>query len=180
MANSSEWTSGSLEDRVVDLIQKYAPRGILIDTNLLVVVLGTRFDAKYPGTRRAQKYTNADVDLVVNLVVRFGKIIATPQVMAETSNLLKGEFVGKKRDEMMSALHRFFCIDDAGFDEYLPDRKGVDPLVFQRLGFTDATIAVATGRLPLITADLDLHVAVETSGGDSINFWHLKEAVEAL
>jgi predicted nucleic acid-binding protein len=160
-------------------VSKYSPRGILIDTNLLVVFLSVSFDPQCVGNGRAQAYSKSDVELIVSVIERFGKMIVTPHVMAETSNLLRKDFKGKKRDELMRHIYGIFCIESDGFQEHAVDRKTIKPYVFQRLGFTDSALAVATGHFPIFTADLNLHIAVGSSGGDSINFWHLKEVLES-
>ena len=177
---SSAWTSASYSESLEMLIGKYSPRGILVDANLLVLLLGTQFDSDFPGTGRVAAYSGDDVVIVRQLVARFGKIVSTSHVMVETINFLRQDFKGKKRDALMRQLHPIFCGDVDGFREELVDKKQIDPYIFQRLGLTDAALAVACGRFPIFTADLALHVAVGSQGGESINFWHLKEALLGL
>lgn len=174
---SSAWTSASYSENLEALIGKYAPRGILVDANLLVLLLGTQFDPDFPGTGRAAAYSVDDVAIVRKVVERFGKIVSTSHVMAETSNFLRQDFKRKKRDSLMRQLHPIFCGDVDGFLEESVDKKQINPYIFVRLGLTDAALAVASGKFPIFTADLDLHIAVGSQGGDSINFWHLKEAM---
>ena len=177
MANSSEWTSESFEFNLIALINKYSPNGILVDTNLLVLLLGTEFDPTFPGSGRASEYSTQDAQDLAEIVSRFGKVVSTQHVMAETSNLLRQVFKGKKRGSLMSHLHRLYCTPTPSFLQMDVDISKIDPYIFHRLGFTDSALAVASGTYPLITADLDLHVAVSTQGGDSVNFWHLKESL---
>lgn len=177
MANSSEWTSESFEFNLAALIKKYSPKGILVDTNLLVLLLGTEFDPTFPGSSRASEYSTQDAQALAEIVSRFGKVVSTQHVMAESSNLLRQAFKGKKQSYLMLHLHRLYCTSIPSFSRMEIDVSKIDPYIFQRLGFTDSALAVASGQYPLITADLDLHVAVSTQGGDSVNFWHLKEAL---
>jgi len=46
---------------------------------------------------------------------------------------------------------------------------------FRRLGLTDAGIlALADRRFLLLTADFDLYAITQTTGGDAINFNHIR------
>lgn len=79
-----------MADWVHQLICSYAPRGLLIDTNVLLLYFVGFFDQrlieKFKRTQ-SRGYTKEDFVLVVRLVSRFAHIITTPHILAELSNL---------------------------------------------------------------------------------------------
>jgi hypothetical protein len=49
--------------------------------------------------------------------------------------------------------------------------------VFAELGLTDAGLAsLVRGNILLLTDDLDLYVTAASTGGDVVNFTHMREA----
>lgn len=98
--------------------------------------------------------------------------------MAETSNLARQIVGGDQRLELSQKLYPLFCLDTPGAflsrDVYGPS---IDAGIFARLGLTDASLATLVGAdTLLLTDDLDLYVAAVSTGGDAINFTHMRDA----
>ncbi|NVM03449.1 MAG: hypothetical protein HWN67_14055 [Candidatus Helarchaeota archaeon] len=70
-----------------DLENLYS-KGIIVDTNLLILLLVGVYDPRYISKFKiTSKYTKKDFIILRNFVNRFKKLIITPHILAELSNL---------------------------------------------------------------------------------------------
>lgn len=75
------------------LVQKYRRKGILVDANLLVVLLVGKLGPEHLKNCRATKsnsFTPDDYSLLVQGVAKFDKLVTTPHILTEVSNLAGG------------------------------------------------------------------------------------------
>lgn len=150
------------------------PRDCILDTNLAVLfVVGTadrRFIAKH---KRLRAYDEWDYDILCNLLdLHGGRFVVTPNVLTETSNLLRqtDELMGTRLAEVLARL-----IDETE-ERFVVSRTAVARHEYKRLGLTDAVLLeLAAHDATLVTADNDLYLAAATAGHEAINFWHAKE-----
>ena len=71
-----------------DLIAYHGARGLLVDTNLLLVYAIGLFDRKSVGQhKRTRQYSGEDFDLLKRFIDPFRRIVTTPHILAELSNL---------------------------------------------------------------------------------------------
>src|SRR5882672_2097419 len=71
-----------------ELIWKHRSPGLLIDSNLLLLyILGNTNKQRIPEFKRTQMYTIQDFELLQLLVERFSRVVTTPNVLTEISNL---------------------------------------------------------------------------------------------
>jgi len=126
-------------------ITEYAPRGILIDTNVLLLYLVGLFDETLiQGFKRtrSQGYTREDFAVVQRLVSWFARVITTPQILAELSNLsfqMEEPRLSQYVSCVVSAVRRFH-------EEYVgKDCILASPRLnlLRRIGFTDFSIIEA-------------------------------------
>lgn len=110
------------------LIEKHRSKGVLVDANLLVLFLVGRLSRRrILEFKRTQNFTIEDFDPLSNLINWFGKLVATPHVLSQVSDL------------------------------------------------TDAAIATVCSRGVLVlTADLNLQLALQRRGADALNFNHVR------
>ncbi len=153
------------------LIDKHHANGLLIDTNLLVLCLiGRTNKRRIENFKRTSKYTIEDYELLEDLIGQFRRLVTTPQILTETSNLT--DLSGPE----IKTLRGFFrnYVDTA--HEAIPSGKAVvADSAFARLGFADAAVALASeSPMLVLTDDLTLSVALTQRGIDSINFNHLR------
>ncbi len=67
---------------------QHASRGLLIDTNLFLLYIVGIFDRKFISRfKGTNMYSEADFELVQKLARQFHRIVTTPYVIAELSNL---------------------------------------------------------------------------------------------
>jgi hypothetical protein len=174
--------SQSLEDQLVSYAREHAEDGILLDTNVLLLLLVAQFRPDLVGGKRLETYGLRDAELLTAYVKNFTRILTTPHVLAETSNFIRQIMKGKTQSAFLTWLHPMFCLDDKGaLVQCVVQGRDIDAGLFIRLGLTDSGLVASArkGRL-LLTSDLNLHVAVVSSGAHSINFTHMREAAALL
>jgi hypothetical protein len=149
------------------LLEKYRNGAILVDSNLLLLLLiGKTNERRIERFSRTQMYTLENLRLLRDFVRQFRKIVTTPHVLTEVSNLAK---IGS--DELASMRAEFRLLV-AGIQEvFEPSREIMATSAFMRLGLADAAIRlIATESILVLTDDLPLYHLLSTSGIDAINF----------
>src|SRR5438874_3988149 len=78
-----------------ELVSKYRSTGLLVDANLLLLyILGKTNKQRIPAFKRTQAYSVGDFELLDDFVSRFRKVVSTPNVLTEVSNL--GDLYGSE------------------------------------------------------------------------------------
>ena len=167
-----------LEARLDALANLHRDRGILMDTNVLLLFLFACFKPQMIGRKRLEKYTNDDGELLKRYVQKFGRILTTAHVLTETSNLARQIVDREMRLELMKSFYPLFCLNRSdSFKHCVVEGKTLITWQFVRLGLTDSCLAALVRRRKrlLLTDDLDLYQA-SVVAGDAINFTHMREA----
>lgn len=153
------------------LIEKHRSKGALVDTNLLVLLLvGLVGKAKIEQFKRTRNFTAGDYEILRSLVGVLGRLFTTPHVLSQVSDLtdLPGQDRARVRD-------LFSTVVEQTEEFYTPSKELVQDALFTRLGLTDAAVANVCARgILVVTVDLDLHIALQTHGADSLNFNHVR------
>lgn len=145
---------------------------LLVDANLLVLLTVGYADTKY--IRRHKRlyptYREEHFELLLDLLARASALATTTHALTEASNLLR-QCAEPMRSDVMLALR--ILIGRLG--EFAPEARQASALPeFVRLGLTDAAFAThEPGEFRLISADLDLIVALQNRGMEVVNFHHL-------
>ena len=153
------------------LIAKYRTRGVLIDTNLLILYFVGEFSPERISTlRRTKKFVFADYCLLKAFSDRFAVKVTTPNILTEISNL-SGDIPNGLREEFFRSLRAGF----EGFNEqYLASSSAATSAIFPRFGLTDSVIAeIASQRYLVLTDDFALVNYLGSIKADVINFNHL-------
>jgi hypothetical protein len=161
---SDSWQSNK---RILQLLAKHANSGILVDSNLLLMLGVGSLDpnrvSKEKGTR---EYSPEDFDILSQFLARFKRQFTTPNILTEVCNL---------SGQLRADIRRFFrqWIRDhvvVHLDEqYIATKDASSHLVFERLGVTDAAIAIMADQgILVLTSDLDLSIMLDTRGLDCI------------
>jgi hypothetical protein len=137
-----------------------------VDANLLLVYIVGKTDLNALSRLHHTKQYEDDFFLVERVVEWFDRIYTTPNVLTEVSNL--GKKVGQEFFITLSQVIRLveerYCTSlDASEDEHFP-----------RLGLTDACLFAFARDHLIITADLDLYLALRANDLDAVNFNHLR------
>ena len=171
-------SGSSLAAQLEAYVRSHKSDGILLDTNVLVLLLLGSFQPSLIGGKRLEKYAIQDAELLANYVGNFSRILTTSHILAETSNLATQVLTGKRKTDFFTRMFPLFCTDhqDASHQCEIVG-CGINNAIFIQLGLTDAAVvaAIDVNRL-LLTDDLDLHLAAIAKGAPSINFTHMREA----
>lgn len=156
---------------VLTLIDKHRSKGVLVDTNLLVLYLvGLVNKRRIQDFKRTQNFTVEDFDVLAGLIEQLGKLISTPHVLAQVSDLT--DLAGKELAKVRSLYKEIVTPVEEYYDR---SRDLMTDALFDRLGLTDTAICRVCGRgILVVTADVQLHVALERRGLDSLNFNHIR------
>lgn len=153
------------------LIEKHRSKGVLVDSNLLVLLLvGLVNKRRIPEFKRTQDFTIGDFDTLSALIGSLGKLVTTPHVLSQVSDLT--DLGGKE----LAIVRRYFGVLVERVEEYYDTSTALvaDPL-FARLGLTDAAIARVSSRgILVLTSDLNLQLAIQRRGFDALNFNHVR------
>ncbi len=154
------------------LIEKHRKRGVLVDTNLLVLLfVGRTNRIRINSFKRTQKYTCDDYDLLELLLSKFSGLLTTPHVLTELSNLatLSGTEFARVRQLMQNEIKIIRELHEAS-------STIVTNYAFMRLGLADAAIAQLSNSALVLTDDLDLYIHLQNIGIDVLNFNHIRVA----
>lgn len=161
---------------VDDLINKYRNRGLLIDTNLLLLLIIGIFDKQFIGNySRLNKYDDEDFEILKVFVGEFNKLIITPHILTELSNL--SFFI---KEPKLSEYIQILVKTLKAFHEETLNKDAILNLnLLPKLGVTDSTfIEVAkTKKYLLITDDFDAYINSQLLKIDAINFNHIRQFI---
>lgn len=171
----------SLQQHLINYAQKYRSNGVMLDTNLLLLYVFSRFSPNMIGAGRLAAYDSDSADLLIQYLARFECILTTAHVLAETSNLARQMIKGEKWKAMCEAVFPLFCLpEQSTLKPLVVITETLDPAHFFKLGLTDAALAQSAVTHLLLTADFDLYCEVVSNGKDAINFTHMREAAGLL
>lgn len=153
------------------LIEKHHANGLLIDTNLLVLyVVGKTNKTRITSFKRTETYTLEDFELLEKLAAHFSRLLTTPHVLTEVSDLatLHGQELAALRarmNDLVRAMKEFY-------DE---SRLVAADTSFARLGLADAAVVLASRHGFLVrTDDVKLCLTLQARGVDAVNFNHVR------
>jgi hypothetical protein len=134
---------------------------LLLDTNLLLLLfIGGKDSSLIPKAKTLSAFVEDDYDLLGDVINNnsFNRLVTTPHIMTEVSNLL-----GKERDDIRrlgrEAMAEFLskCTEHTDSSVIL-----VSEPEFNRLGLTDVAIAVASDQNRYATPVLDDDSSLKT------------------
>jgi rRNA-processing protein FCF1 len=163
------------------LIKSYKQKGILIDTNILLLwIVGSVNRQRISKFNRTEKFVPEDYDLLLRLLEYFlPKIVTTPNILTEV-NSLANQIGEPERSQCYTKLAQAVVRLD---EHYIESNIAVEVNSFTRFGLTDCGILeLARGgthpegnRYLVLTDDLKLAIHLQNSGVDAINFNHLRD-----
>lgn len=148
---------------------------VLLDANLLLLLLVGACDREAVGVHnRLSAYKPPMVDLLAAELAEYRRIVVTPNVLTEVSNLSTSMHA-----RLRSGVYQLLAIGTTTWDEvYVPSAAAVQRPEFSRLGLTDAVLLTLKGRaITLFTADAMLCDAAWRVGLPAVNFWHRAAAL---
>lgn len=165
----------SLNKTLLNLTKLHKDNGILLDTNILLLYIFALFQPSKIGSKRLSKYVKADGEMIIKFVNRFNRVLTTPHILAETSNLARQISKDNHGAELAKKIYPLFCNSQQDKLLHLDiNVTSIESNLFEKLGLTDSCIVTQENKL-LLTDDLDLYVAAISNSRDAINFTHMRE-----
>ena len=157
------------------LIAKYRSKGILLDSNLLVLLfVGLTAPDLVENFKRTknQGFTEKEFSLLKRVVETFSRVITTPHILTETSN-----FVCQIQGEARHAALQVVAKAIQSFKERRPESKNlVQAGAFFDFGLTDsAVLDIPPKKYLVLSVDAALVIALQKKGVDAINFNYLRQ-----
>jgi hypothetical protein len=157
------------------LIGRYCRAGVILDTNVLLMLAVGSFDPNHISLHKnTRDFSVEDFHLLVSIVDQMDKIVATPNIITETDNLVRqnprGQDIRARVRELISVIH----------EVPIASIKAVQSERYPSLGIADCATLLASDGVLVITTDSGLHVALLESGRDAVNFNHLREEFGTL
>jgi hypothetical protein len=142
--------------------------GVLLDANLLLLLVVGAADRTYIRKHKKLKaYSEADFDLLQELIAPMNPIIVTPNILTEVSNLAS-QIADPARTHIATTFRMLVGLLD---ERYVASKRAVVQPEFSRLWLTDAGILdEMTDEHVLLTADVGLYLAALARGQAAENF----------
>ncbi len=154
------------------MIRRHGRRGILLDTNILLLYLVGRFNpAQIERFKRTAKFVQEDYHLLDRLVARFETIVTTPTILAEVNS-----FSGQLPEPIRLRYFPVFSREILSLQEdFVESRQLAELPEFVRFGLTDSgVLQTARDRYLVLTDDFRLSQYLGKAGLDVINFNHIR------
>ena len=161
-----------MSSRGTDPARGYGSKGILIDSNILLLFfVGLHDRTRIEKFKRTAQFTSEDFELLVDFIRQFKEVVTTPSILTEVSNLL-----GQLPDKLRYSFYQHFAYGLKNLDEhYTPSQELGDEKGFPKFGLTDmAILRAASGKYLVLTDDFRLTQYLEGQNIDVINFNHLR------
>jgi hypothetical protein len=157
---------------VIDMIGRYKSKGLLVDANLLLLYFVGLYDQeRIPRFKRTLTFTIDEFVLLAAILDSFDKVITTPNILTEVSNL---------SSQLPTKLRTDFYGDFAAripvFEEHYTASGTISASThFSKFGLTDSGIVdMVKDKYLVLTDDLKLFGYLQNLGIDAINFNHIR------
>lgn len=159
-------------DYYTELLYRYKNRGILIDTNLLLVYFVGSYDpTRIPKFKRTMAFTVEDFYTLSVVFGFFDKVVTTPNILTEV-NSLSNQLPEDIRSLYYSEVPRYI----AGLEEQYITSIRISSLEhFKKFGLTDSGIIdLVKDKYLVLTDDLKLVSYLQNVGIEAINFNNIR------
>lgn len=150
---------------------------LILDTNLLILVLVGLFDINSIGTfKRTNKYSERDYNNLIDIVKQFPKLVITPHIFAEISNLCFSNRDKNKDNQLYKFINHIVKVLFE-FKELTVHKNQLMILAyFPRIGVTDSGIIEIAKRnkYNVITEDASIYLILNTLGVPVLNINHIR------
>lgn len=104
-----------MKNWVEELFSRYRQKGILIDTNILLLLfVGIVNRERISKFNRTQQFTPEDFDILQEIILYFPKIVTTPNILTEVSNLA-GQLSEPERSQCLKKFSQFILKLDENY-----------------------------------------------------------------
>lgn len=156
------------------MVSKYFNSGVLLDTNLLILLLiGTYDPEKIQTFKRTRIYTKKDFKLLVLFLDKFKTKYTISTVLAECWNLLDGNF---SKNEYEKLVEKSIKVLDPFGEDFIKKENIFKVEKFKYIGFTDISLGLMAKNksLLILTDDLRAKVHLENLGAEVLNLNYIR------
>ena len=152
---------------------KYRNKGLLIDTNLLLLYLIGEINPRLiPAFNRTRQFVVEDFTSLKRIITFFSKLITLPGILTEVSNLAGNDLKGDWRDGFFAKFAE--CIHLLS-EAHVASAQACGTPAFAKFGLTDSAIILAgKDQYLTITTDAALAGYMERNQLDVINFNNIR------
>lgn len=164
-----------MKDLIASLVRRYCQKGVLIDTNILLLLLvGSVNQERITKFNRTQQFIPEDYELLLEFIARFQKLVTTPNILTEVNSLANQ--LGEPERSQCFAIFAQFVKNVALLDEYyVKSLDAVNTEKFIKFGLTDSGIlTLSKGKYLVITDDFKLASYLQSVEVDVINFNNIR------
>ena len=156
------------------LVDKFAGRGVLIDTNLLLLFAIGSYDKEIIDRgdfNRLSAYTLEDFNLLRGLMSLFRQCVTTAHVLSEVSN-----WIGyMPREQEIDCLKNFQKAFKAFVELQVDSLATSTHARFCFLGLTDTAMALVADQFLIVTDDARFVAHLNEMGLEALNINHLRQ-----
>ncbi|MEH2227908.1 PIN domain-containing protein [Nostoc sp.] len=164
-----------MKDLIASLVRRYCRKGVLIDTNILLLFLvGSVNQERITKFNRTQQFIPEDYELLLAFISSFQKLVTTPNILTEVNSLANQ--LGEPERSQCFAIFAQFVKNVALLDEYyVKSLDAVNTEKFIKFGLTDSGIlTLSKGKYLVLTDDFKLASYLQSVEIDVINFNNIR------
>jgi hypothetical protein len=154
------------------LISRYRNKGALVDANLLLLLYAGNCDVRLIGPRfmHLKAYTVEDYFALSYILKQFTRLVTTPNVLTEVSNLANKFTPDDKRDFFPQFAQEMHLVEEF----HCPSKQAAQSDLFPILGLTDTVLLKLCKDYLVITDDLRFYAKMTDQGLEALNFNHVR------
>jgi hypothetical protein len=161
-----------MNDNLKNYVEKYGRKGVIVDTNMLLLYAVGTFDIRQIGKfKRTQIYEKEDFRLLFTFLKQFNHILTTPNILTELTNLTENLNYQTNELFFQSLTQQIEILEE----RYIETRNLAKTKVFVKFGLSDSAIAeLGEQGFLVLTDDLKLFGFLSSKGIDCLNFNHIR------
>ncbi len=155
-----------------DLFARYRNEGIIVDANLLLLYFVGSYDSSLIGEfKRTKVFNIEDYNLIASIIQYFNKVVTTPNILTEVSNLSTALPERRRFDYFGEFAKQVLVLEEI----YVESQQACDVSAFYKFGLTDSVIIYVSQKQYLVlTADFPLAGYLQKMGVEAINFNNIR------
>lgn len=153
------------------LFEKYRNKGVLIDTNLLLLVaVGTYSTARVLSWKRTKQYTLEDYAMLLKILGYFQRRVTTPNILTEVDNLAR-QLPVVEHEAISTVL---FQLISSSIEVYVASVDVAQSHMYPAVGLADCVTMSAADEVLVLTDDFELSNRLASIGRDVLNINHIR------
>jgi hypothetical protein len=162
-------------DYLQGLISTHRTRGVLLDTNLLLLlIVGKMSRGRIATFKRTSGFTASDFDALRAFVSRFDWLVTTPNIATEADNLSR-QLPLREHDRVAAT---FAAILSVAWEDTGTSKDIVREPFLARFGLTDSLSIKLSEECLLLTDDGPLYHYASSTGRAAVDFQTVRESFQ--